>query len=113
MQAGQLTEKVLKLEAKLTTMQQQHEQLSISIGQEQRKIRFFFGHDLDQLNQKDLEELEAFHRRGLSAVQNRLVSSGALTYSQSLSRAMTGADHVVGLAPCGLIWTVLHVKKKQ
>ena len=79
-QAGQLAEKVRELEAKLTMQQQQHEQLSTSIGQEQRKIRFFFGHDLDQLNSKDLEELEAFHRRGLNAVQPHLVSSCPLTH---------------------------------
>lgn len=72
-QAGQVAEKVRELESKLAAAQQQSEQLNAAIQQEQRKIRFFFGQDLEQLGRENLEELEQFHQRSLSRLQPRLV----------------------------------------
>ena len=72
-QAGQLAEKVRGLEAKLAASQQHAEALGSAIGQEQRKIRFFFGQDLEQLSAESLEELEHFHHRSLGRLQPRLV----------------------------------------
>lgn len=66
LQAGQLAGKVRELEAKLAASQQQSGQLSAAVEQEQQKIRFYFGHDLEQLGWENLQELEQFHQSRLS-----------------------------------------------
>ena len=60
---------------KLAASQQQSARLSAAIEQEQAKIRFFFGHDLEQLSAENLQELEQFHQRSLSRLLPRLVRS--------------------------------------
>ena len=62
-----------ELEAKLAASQQQSARLSAAIEQEQTKIRFFFGHDLEQLSWENLQELEQFHQRSLVRLLPRLV----------------------------------------
>ena len=73
LQAEQLGGKVRELEAKLAASQQQSGQLSAAVEQEQRRIRFYFEHDLEQLGWEALQELEQFHQQSLSRLLPRLV----------------------------------------
>ena len=73
-QAGQLARKVEELEGKLAASVQHSEHLSAAIGREQQKLRFFFGHDLQQLSAENLGQLEAFHHCSLAKIQSRMVS---------------------------------------
>lgn len=84
LQAGQLAGKVRELEAKLAAAQQQTGQLSAAIEQEQRKIRFFFGQDLEQLGWENLQELEQFHHRSLARLLPRLVGSASSVVGSSV-----------------------------
>ena len=63
-----------ELEGKLAASARHSEHLSAAIGKEQQKVRFFFGHDLQQLSRENLEQLEAFHHSSLAKIQSRLVS---------------------------------------
>ena len=106
LQAGQLAEKARELEAKLVSSQQQSRQLSAAIEQEQRKIRFYFGHDLEQLSCESLQELEQFHQRSLARLAPRLVC-GVPTLHPACCihtrEAVLEHSHqcsLAGLAPC-------------
>lgn len=78
-----------ELEGKLAASARHSEHLSAAIGKEQQKVRFFFGHDLQQLSRENLEQLEAFHHSSLAKIQSRLVSlslqSGAAACSVTIS----------------------------
>ena len=87
LQAGQLAGRVQELEAKLAAAQQQSGQLSAAIEQEQRKIRFFFGQDLEQLGWENLQELEQFHHRSLARLLPRLVGSVFALLSSSVGQS--------------------------
>ena len=68
----------------MAASQQQSGQLSAAIEQEQRKIRFYFGHDLEQLGWENLQELEQFHQRSLSRLLPRLVRAAPSHADQHL-----------------------------
>ena len=87
-QAGQLAKKVEELERKLAVSVQHSEHLSAAIGKEQQKVRFFFGHDLQQLSRENLEQLEAFHHSSLARIQSRLVSPSHAASSSSQQSAV-------------------------
>ena len=91
-QAGQLARKVDELEGKLAASARHGEHLSAAIGKEQQKVRFFFGHDLQQLSRENLEQLEAFHHSSLAKIQSRLVSHSLQSGVAACSALMSAKE---------------------
>ena len=85
-----------ELEGKLAASARHSEHLSAAISKEQQKVRFFFGHDLQQLSRENLEQLEAFHQSSLAKIQSRLVSHFLQSGVATCSALMSGKE---GTAP--------------
>ena len=81
-----------ELEGELAASARHSEHLSTAIGKEQQKVRFFFGHDLQQLSRENLEQLEAFHHSSLAKIQSRLVSHSLQSGVAACSALMSAKE---------------------